>query len=135
MEERILELEQRLAAAERRATATERRFRRCTAGTLGAAVLIGGLAFWQGSAVAQQAGKAKPLKVTKVTAPLQVVDQSGAILLMVESARPGPRLQLYGSTGRPIAELAMNMQGGGQFTTYDRTGKVSFTKPDPPKKK
>jgi hypothetical protein len=134
MEERLLEMEQRLAAAERRAAAAERRFRRCTAGALGVSILIGGLAFWQGSAGAQ-AGKSKPLKVTKVAAPLQVVDQSGAILLMVESARPGPRLQLYGSTGRPVAELAMNMQGGGQFTTYDRTGKVSFTKPDLPKKR
>lgn len=134
MEERLLELERRLEAAESRTAAAERRYRRGLAGVLGAAGLIGGLALWQGSAVAQQAAKTKPLQVTKVTAPLQVVDSSGSILLMVESARPGPRLQLYGSTGRPVAELAMNQQGGGQLTTYDRTGKVSFTKPDVPKK-
>ena len=129
MEDRLRELERRLEVAEERAVAAERRFQRLVAGGLVSGVLIGGLALWQGSAVAQQAAKSKPLKVTKVTAPLQVVDQSGAIMLMVESAKPGPRLQLYGSTGRPIAELGMNMQGGGQFTTYDRTGKPSVLKP------
>lgn len=125
MEDRLLELERRLEVAEERASASEKRLKRLIAGGLVSGVLIGGLALWQGSAVAQS----KPLKVTKVTAPLQVVDSSGAIMLMVESAKPGPRLQLYGSTGRPIAELGMTMQGGGQVTVYDRTGKPSVLKP------
>lgn len=133
MEERLNDLERRLEAAERRAAASERRLQRLVAGALGTGVLVAGLAFWQSGAVAQ-AAKTKPLKVTKLTAPLQVVDPGGSVMLMVENARPGPRLQLYGSTGRPIVELGMTLQGGGQVTTYDRTGKASFTKPDPPKK-
>lgn len=131
MEDRLNELERRLEAAERRTLVAERRLRRLVAGTLGMGVLIGGVGFWQNGAIAQgpKPAKTAPLKVTKVTAPLQVVDQSGSILLMVESARPGPRLQLYGSTGRPIAELGMTMQGGGQVTVYDRTGKATVLKP------
>lgn len=131
MEDRLNELERRLEAAERRTLLAEQRLRRLVAGTLGLGVLTGGLVFWQNGAIAQAPKPAKttPLKVTKVTAPLQVVDQNGAVLLMVESARPGPRLQLYGSTGRPIAELGMTMQGGGQVTVYDRTGKATVLKP------
>jgi len=133
MEDRLTELERRLEAAEQRVHAAEQRLRRVVAGAVGVGGLVSGLSLWQTGAIAQ-AAKTKPLKVTKVTAPLQVVDPSGSILLMVESARPGPRLQLYGSTGRPIVEMGMTMQGGGQITTYDRTGKASFTKPDPPRK-
>jgi hypothetical protein len=73
------------------------------------------------------------MKVTKLSAPMQVVDQRGAILLMVENAKPGPRLQLFGSVGRPIAELSMTEQGGGKVTLFDRTGKPGFTQPLPPR--
>lgn len=134
MEDRLNSLERRLELAERRATLAELRFRRLAGGLLAAAIGLGALAFQQGAAIAQ-AAKSKPMKVTKLTAPMQVVDQRGAILLMVENARPGPRLQLFGSVGRPIAELSMTEQGGGKVTLYDRAGKPGFTQPLPPKPK
>jgi len=127
MEDRLTELERRLDAAERRTLVAERRLRRVMASALGMGALLGVMACWQTSAIAQ-AAKTAPLKVTKVTAPLQVVDPSGSVMLMVENARPGARLQLYGSTGRPIAELGMTMQGGGQVTVYDRAGKPTVLK-------
>jgi hypothetical protein len=132
-EQRLNDLERRLQAAERRAARAERRATRLLYAAVAGCSLIGGLACWQVSAAAQ-AAKTKPLNVTKLTAPVQVVDQRGSIMLMVESAKPGPRLQLYGSTGRPIAEFAMSEQGGGQVTVFDRAGKPAFTQPAPPKK-
>jgi len=134
MDSRLDELERRISLAEARAASAERRFRRLAGSVLVAGVAFVGLAMQQGSAIAQ-AVKSKPMKVTKLSAPMQVVDQRGAILMMVENARPGPRLQLFGSVGRPIAELSMTEQGGGKVTLYDRTGKPGFTQPPPPPKK
>ncbi|MGV3723518.1 MAG: hypothetical protein ACO1SX_21695 [Actinomycetota bacterium] len=132
MEDRLDILERRLEAAERRAGLAERRFQRLAGSLVVAALSLGVLGLWQGAAIAQ-AAKSKPMKVTKLTAPMQVVDQRGAILMMVENAKPGPRLQLFGSVGRPIAELAMTEQGGGKVTLFDRAGKPGFTQPLPRK--
>jgi len=128
MEERLKSLEQRMLAAEARAAAAEQTVRSLRrwglVATAGAATLAG-IAYPRGAAVAQN----KPIKVTKVTAPFQVVDGRGRILMMVESGKPGPYLQVYDTAGKPVAVLGMGMRGGGHISLLDRAGKPAFAKP------
>jgi len=116
MDERLEGIERRLEAAERAARGW--RIASAAAGA-GALLALASPAVTQGGAI----------RVTKVNAPFQVVDPSGRLLLMVESGRPGPYLQLYGTAGKPIVTLGTGNTGGGRLEVYDRTGKAAFTKP------
>lgn len=130
MEDRLQELECRIAAAEARAERAERRVR--TMGRAAVAAVLGlaglsalGISYAKPPAPAPTA----PLKVSKMTAPFEVVDPSGRVLMIVENASPGPRLQVYGSTGKPVITLGSSMKGGGALTVTDRMGKPAFAKP------
>lgn len=131
MDQRFEELERRLEIAEQRAAGAERQVRSLR--LAGVAVLVGvtALAVVR-PGISQEKGKAassKAIKVTKVTAPFQVVDQSGKLIMMVESGKPGPYLHLFDSAGKPAVALANGDKGGGKVDVFDRTGKAVFTKP------
>jgi hypothetical protein len=122
--ERLDELERRLAEAERHAAAAQRQVRGLY-GLLIAVVAVGAFVLPLAGVVAQGKGT----KVSQLAAPFQVVDGQGRLLMMVDTARPGTRLQLFGSSGRPIAELGTNPKLGGRLVLFDRTGKTIFAKP------
>jgi hypothetical protein len=117
-----------LHALEARLERTERELRLLRAVVLLAAVAttcaVLGPAQGQG-----KTAKPKPLKVTKVTAPFQVVDSSGRLMFMVQNGRPGPEVQVFGSAGRPVVVFGSDQKGGGGITLTDRNGKTSFQKP------
>lgn len=133
MEQKFAELERRLEIAERRAAGAERQVRSLR--MAGIAVLVGTAALAVvRPGITQERGKSpaasnKAIKVTKVTAPFQVVDQSGKMIMMVESGRPGPYLHLFDSAGRAVVVLGNGDKGGGKINIIDRAGKPVFTKP------
>lgn len=104
------ELNHRLLGLERRL--------RLTQGLCLAACLLA-LVGWAAPGLSQ----GQTLKVTKVSAPFQVVDSSGRLLMIVESGKPGPYLQLFDSAGRPSVVAGMGERGGGSLQVSDRTGK------------
>ena len=130
MDQRFEELERRLEIAELRAAGAERQVRSLR--MAGLAVLVGATALAvvrPGISQEKKATSSKAIKVTKVTAPFQVVDGSGKLIMMVESGKPGPYLHLFDSAGKPVVVLANGDKGGGKLDVFDRTGKAVFTKP------
>ena len=109
---------------ERRIRTMEREVRGLRLALLSAVALGLGLAVC-GPALTQ----AKPIKVTKLDAPLQVVDRSGRVIALIESGKPGPYLQVLDSAGQPAVVLGMADTGGGMLKVYDRKGKIAFSKP------
>ena len=129
MEDRITALELRLEAAEQRAVHAERRTKHTVRCIAFLAAITGVVAFGWSRAGAAPEKPAVPLKISKVTAPFEVVDSSGRLLMIVENASPAPHLQLFGNNGRPVVTLGSGMNGGGKITISDRAGKPSFEKP------
>ena len=130
MEDRWVELERRIAVAEARAERAERWVRMMGRTAIAAVLgLSGSSALGSSYAKPPAPAPSTPLKVSKMTAPFEVVDPSGRVLMIVENASPGPRLQLYGSTGKPVVTLGSSTKGGGALTVTDRMGKPAFAKP------
>lgn len=108
---------ERIRGLERRVEQSERAVRRLQFSIMGLGLVT--VLVWAAPAVSQGGAR----KVTRVSAPFQVVDTSGRLLMMVETGKPGPFLQLYDSAGGPSVVLGMGERGGGSLQVYERAGK------------